>query len=326
MQKLDLRNNIKKIILALKSEEILEIFSGQPNKAVRKGDLLRLMIESKRGFDNTIILPEFEIIYKQFSANSIYETEFFAQILSFIPSVPNENRNTYLTQDAINKFYSFHSSLLSTFNLIDMVMINDKSLFDEQNNFDIEKAKSEGNLILQVIDDENVRLEKLNKILESCYKLIETVFELLKLVDSEKIEEIPRISLIDSGSDINFIIKIPKKAANKISELLNEFWEFVANNRGCRLKKKNEAIENSLSILKQLNDAREEKVIDPESAERLKLGIIQNTENIVFNNTLPKELLQENKVLSNRDILLSRTQILLLEKPNNEIDSPEENS
>ena len=89
-------------------------------------------------------------------------------------------------------------------------MINDQSLFDEQNNFDIEKAESKGNLILQVIDDENVRLEKLIKILESSYKLIETVFEFLKLVDSEKIEEIPSISLIDSGTDINFIIKIPK--------------------------------------------------------------------------------------------------------------------
>ena len=323
MQKLDLRNNIKKIIIVLKSEEIIKIFSGPPNKGIPRGDLLRLVIESKRGYDNTIINKDFEIIYKQFAAEAIYETDFIAQILSFIPSTPNENRNTYLTQDPVNRFYSFHTSLVSTFNLIDKVMINDNSLFDEQNNFDIEKAKSEGNLILQVIDDENIRLSKFIKIFESCYKLIEAVYEILNKLESEKIDEIPSISLIDSGTDINFIIKIPKKAADKISDLLREFWEFVVNNKGYRLKKKNEAIENSPTILRQLKEATDNKIIDEESSARLKFGILQNTENIVFNNTLPKQLLIEQKIVSNRDILLARTQVLLLEKSsedNNEKD------
>lgn len=320
MQKLDLRNNIKKIIVVLKSEEIIKIFTGAPNKGVPKGDLIRLIIESKRGYDNTIINKEFEIIYKQFSAEAIYETDFIAQILSYIPSAPNESRNTYLTHDHINRFYSFHNSLISTFNLIDKVMIDDKSLFDEQNNFDIEKAKSEGNLILQIIDDENVRLTKFIKIFDSCNKLIESVYEILNKIESEKIDETPSISLIDSGTDINFIIKIPKKAADKISELLKEFWEFVVNNKGYRLKKKNEAIENSLTILRQLKEATDNKILDEESSARLKLGVLQNTENIVFNNTLPKQLLIEQKIISNRDILLARTQILLLEKATDDKD------
>ena len=317
MQRLDLRNNLAIIINSLNSREILKIFDT--SSEIGKGDLIRLMIDSKRGYDSNVINEEMKQIFEQFNTKPIYETDYFSQMINFIPTAANQKKNTYLIFDPITRFYNFHKSLISTFNLIDNLLLTDRTLFDSNNDYDYKSALEKGNLTLQIIDNEYVKLQKIINILESCQKLIETVYSYSLEVNKEKIDEIALATFIDSGTDININIKLPKKAAMIIAELLKEFWDFFLINKFYRLKKKNAAIEDTLSLVKKINQALEEKNIDLETAERLKLGIISNTENIVFNNTLPKELLLESKTISNRDVLLNRTQILLLEKSSEDI-------
>ena len=313
MQKLELRNYLHQIILVLKSNEIVEYLSKANN--INKIELVRLFVQSKGGYDNFYVDVQMKKIFEEFDADSIYNSENFSYLVSFIPTAPNEGRNTFLSNDFVNKFYSFHRSLLNTFKLIDNILISNRDLFDENNNYDIVKAENEGNLVLQIIDNEDVSLSKINSVFESCVKLIETVYLLSDKVDNERLDQIPKVSLIDSGSDININITLPKKAALQISILLKEFWEFISTNKLYKLKKRNEALDNSLSLLKKIKEAEEAKVIEKEDAELLRKNILCNTEGIVFNNALPQRILLEAKTISNRELLMSKTQVLLLEQP-----------
>lgn len=321
MQKLELRNNLNEIIKRLQSREIVKFIS---NTNIDKINLLKLVVDSKGGYDQAMTDPEKEKVFLQFDAIKMYETNYFSNLISMISTASNNNRSTFVSNTILNDFYSFHKSLISTFNLIDNLLMSTKEIFNEENDFDILDAQNKGNLILQIVDEENVSLNKFNDIIFSLKELIETIYYLYDKVEKEKFESYPSISMVDSGSDINIILKIPKKAANLIAQILKEFWDIIANNNHYRLGQKLKGIEKSLTVLEKIKAAKDNGVIDAETAKVISNGIIENAENIILKNMVTKQIVLENKDYSNRQLLLDQNKRLLLEEDNQKNTAKEE--
>jgi hypothetical protein len=315
MQKLELRNNLNEIIKRLQSREIVQFLK---NNAIEKTNLLKLVVDSKGGYDQAMSDPEKEKVFEQFDTSKMYETTYFSNLISVISTASNNNRSTFISNNAINDFYSFHKSLISTFNLIDNLLMSSKEIFNEQNDFVIEDAQNKGNLILQIVDNGNVPLDKFQDIISSLEKLIENIYYLYDKVENEKFDIHPSISMVDSGSDINLILKIPKKAANLIAQIIKEFWDIIANNKSYRHGQKLKGIEHSLTVLEKIKVAKDSGIIDPETAKVISNGIIENTETIILKNTMTKQIMLERKDYSNRQLLLDQNQRFLLENPKNE--------
>lgn len=322
MQKLELRNNLNEILKKLKSVEIIDTLQKD---IIEKNIFLNLLITSKAGYDQAILDKDKENVFNQFQASTIYATTNFASLIQFVstaasvtPQRSNEvQRTTLLVNNILNDFFSFHKTLVATFKLIDNVLMNDKDIFDSKNDFNIIEAQNKGNLILEIIDNKNISLKNLSDILDSLEKLIETIYMLYDKIEKEQFDIFPTVSMIDSGSDINFVLKLPEKAANLIAQVIKEFWDFLVNNKNYKHDQKLKTIENSITVLAKIKEAKEKDIIDAETAEVLKKGIITNTENIVLKNTITKQIVMERKEYSNRDFLLEQNDKYLLESGEN---------
>lgn len=322
MQKLELRNNLNEIIKRLKSREIVEFLSSNQ---IDKGNLLKLIVDSKGGYDQATTDSEKEKVFEQFEAQKMYETNYFSHLISIVSTASNNNRSTFISNNTLNDFYSFHKSLISTFNLIDNLLMSTKEIFNDDNDFVIEDAQNKGNLILQIVDENNVSLDKFQDIISSLEKLIEMIYYLYEKVENEKFDLQPSITMVDSGSDINLILKIPKKAANLIAQILKEFWDIIANNKSYRHGQKLKGIENTLSVLEKIKDAKDKGVIDAETAKVISNGIIGNAETIILKNTAPKQIMLEKKDYSNRQLLLDQNKRFLIENGKEKEDEETEN-
>ncbi|MDT0607411.1 hypothetical protein [Croceitalea rosinachiae] len=313
MQKLELRNNLNEIIKRLMSKEIVAFLD---NSNIEKSSLLKLVVDSKGGFDQAATDPEKEKVFEQFEAVKMYETNYFSRLVSMISTAGNSSRSTYFSNMTLNDFYSFHKSLISTFDLIDNLLMSSKDIFDDNNDFDIKGAQNNGNLILQIVDEKNIALNKFQDIISSLEKLIEIIYFLYDKVEDEKFDSHPSISMVDSGSDINLILKIPKKAANLIAQILKEFWDIIANNKSYRHGQRLKGVENSLTVLEKIKDAKDKGIIDAETAKVISNGIIDQTENIILKNTVTKQIMLESRDYSNRQLLLDQNKKYLLEEGN----------
>ena len=303
MQKLDLRNSLNQLIIGLKSKEIVTFLN---QTKINKNELLRLVVESKAGFDQAIIDKDKAKVIAEFEADKIYNTNIFSTILAHISNASNDNRPTFFNSNQLNDLYSFQKTLISTFQLIDKLLISNRDIFDDSNSFNPDIAEKNGNLILQIVDDGYIDLSNFELVIQSIKELIETVYLIYEKIDKETFDLHPKITLIDSGSDISIGIKIPEKAVNTITEILKQFWDLVVNNKFYRQEQKIKALDNSLEILVKIKKAKEEKIIDAESAEIFRKGILENTEKIVLKNTMTKKILMEKRNSSNRNLMIEK--------------------
>ena len=173
-------------------------------------------------------------------------------------------------------------------------------------------------MILQVIDDENVGLLKFSEIISALEKLIDTVYFLFDKVEDEKFDVHPTLSMLDSGSDINIVVKLPEKAVNLIAQIIKQMWDLIANNSSYRHGQKLKNLEKTITVLGKLKEAKDKNIIDAETAEVLKKGIIENTEKIILKNTLTKEIVIESKEFSNRQLILEQSKRYQLSSGKNE--------
>lgn len=306
MQKLELRNNLNGLVQRLKTKELIA-FLETPQ--IEKSNLLTLVIDSKSGYDQALTESTTKKVFEQFDTEKVYNTKFFSSLVSFISNSPHDkkNRTLFLANQHLNDFYSFHKTLISTYNLIDNLLLTSRDIFDVDDKFDIESAQKNGNLILQVIDDENVGLLKFSEIISSLEKLIDTIYFLFDKVENEKFDIHPVVTMIDSGSDINIVVKLPEKAVNLIAQIIKQMWDLIANNSTYRHGQKLENLDKTITVLGKLKEAQDKNVIDRETAEVLKKGIIENAEKIILKNTLTKQIVIENKEFSNRQLILEQS-------------------
>ena len=323
MQRLDLRNNLHELITGLQSQTIVDLLDSA---ALQGNILLKHIIDSKAAFDRASTDPEMVNVFEQFNLSEIYSTNNFTSIIAFISGKGNANtsRTQFLTDQRLTTFYSQHKTLLATFNIVENLLLKDVDFFNEERTFDIVTAQNNGNLILQIIDESNVSLSKLEDILSHLQKLIENVYLLYDKVEGENFTDTPEITLIDSGSDINFSVKLPKKAANLIAQIIEQLWDVIVNNKSFRHNQKLKDVESTITVLGKINDAKESGGISPEMAEVLKKGIFENARQVILSNTLTKQIVIETKEVSNRTILLEQTKTYKLEQGENK--ETEENS
>lgn len=312
MQKLTLRNNLYQIIKQFKSHEIVELLDKPKLTGIA---LLRFIIDSKASYDRDSSDLDKIKVFKQFNLENIYSTDYYSRLVTFVSSKGNgeTSRTDFLKSNDLATFYSQHKTLIATFSIVNNLLLSDVDFFDNTESFSIPIAQNNGNLLIEIIDEGNVGFEKFRSIVNNLNKLIETIYLLYDKVEKEEFHENPIINMLDNGSDISLSIKLPKKAANLIAQIIKEFWDVIINNKTFRNNQKLKTIEDSISVMGKINEAKENGIIEPEMAEILKKGVFDNTKEIILKNALTKEIVLETKEYSNRQMLLEQTKVYQIE-------------
>lgn len=311
MLKLDLRDNLFRIINELKSHSIIDFIK---EGKIALNDLCQLVIESKEGYDRAFTYMPSRLVMSEFALQDIYKAETFTSMLDFLYKANTNQREPLLANPSFSKFYSIHNSMIYTFDLINKLLIPE-NVYDDKNKYIYEIDDNYGALILQIIEEEDISLKKFIRIVSETEKLIYIIYNVLGEINKEDIEQAtlsPTIKLLDSGSDININIVLPKKAAKIIADLLKEMWEFITSNKIYKYKRNLKGLEDSISICNKIKEAENNEVIDKETAENLIIQTLDGAAKLIFNQTITKEIVLKTTNISNREMLLQQAKHLML--------------
>ncbi|MBU2494673.1 MAG: hypothetical protein KJ571_18785 [Bacteroidetes bacterium] len=322
MQKLELRQNLKEIIEKTKSKLITEFFNNnkqEPN--TYRAALLKLIIDSKAGYDQAIIDEKQSRILNLFSANDLYKTDYYSSIIQFISTNNYDLPVSYLQNSKqINSFYTYHNTLITSYNLINDLLFQDDKLQESLELENYIEAENNGFLSFEITSENNIDFKSFSVVVSNIDELAKLVTEIISTIDKIKFNENPKLILADSGSNTVLSIKLPKEISKSISKIIDDAWLYFTNKSRYNLAKINSNLSESLEIIAKIKKAEVEKIVSPEQAELWRRGIINSTEAIIMNNTLTKSKSEEIVIISNQK-LLQETSTKLLTEGKDEISS-----
>jgi hypothetical protein len=305
MQKLELKRNLSQLIIATKSNDIINLLENKTkNPNGYSEELVTLLINSKFGFDQSILNSKQKEILNQFNAVHFYNTQSYTTLIRYVSVNNHQRTNDYLRNSKdVNDFYSYHKTLMSTYGLIDNLLFQDKSLKESSNIVSYKEAENNGFLSFEMISENNIEFENYTNVIVGINTLVSAVTGIFEKLDNLENVEKSKLILADSGSNTVLSIKLPKEISKSIAKIMDEAWTFISNRDGHELNKLNKNLKESLSIISKIDKAEKDKLISPEQSGLWKKNIADSTEKIIMNNTLTKSKSEEISIFSNQKLL-----------------------
>lgn len=315
MQKIELRKNLQEIINKTKSREIVNFFNKiETLTNGYSNEFLAILIQSKSGYDQSIIDEKQNNILEKFNAEIYYETNYYSKILKYVSNNSFTSTSHYLQKSKeISSFFTYHNTLITTFKLIDGLLFQDLNLKESVKFEDFKSAEEQGFLSFEIISEDNIDLENYSKVITNINELINVIIIVFENIEKKEFDLNPKLILADSGSNTVLSIKLPKEISKSVSNIINDAWKLLTNRTGYKLEKFNDNLGESLDILKKIKEAEKEKLIDNEQSQLWTMKIIKSTEQIVMNNTLTKSKSDEIHTVSNQKMLTEATKRYLTE-------------
>jgi|GEM_PF-3395424 len=104
-------NKIKQLISDLKSQEIMDYMNQWQ---VDKIHLLKLIVESKIGFDQAMMDKTNEQIFADLEEAKVYSLSYYSDLIMFVSTMADTNKSTLQSNYTLQNFYLFHKILFKT--------------------------------------------------------------------------------------------------------------------------------------------------------------------------------------------------------------------
>jgi len=115
MEKIEAIKRVKSIGSSLKSAEIIDYLNQWQ---IDKVHLLKLIVESKIGFDQAVADKRNESFFKELEESKVYSLNYYSDLIMFISNIGDTSRNTLQSNNTLHNFYLFHKILAKTCKLI----------------------------------------------------------------------------------------------------------------------------------------------------------------------------------------------------------------
>jgi hypothetical protein len=128
MEKGEIVKRINGIISTLKSNEIIDYLNQWQ---IDKVHLLKLIVESKIGFDQAMADKKNEQIFKEFEESKVYSLNYYSDLIMFISNISDTNRSTLQSNNTLHNFYLFHKILSKTCTII-LNLLSDDVIVEQE--------------------------------------------------------------------------------------------------------------------------------------------------------------------------------------------------
>ncbi len=309
MQKIELKKTFTEISKELNSTEVKQLLSGQEN--ITGQNIMNAVIDSKSGYDR-LVKEGYESTLNLLNAQEIYDGHGYQNMLRHITAQNVNNPHYYRGHNTISNLYALVCLLQLFEKSFDELAGISPELFDNGNlNFD--SLDEKGIVFLEIINDQLPSLKAFNKVVASVNELVDSLVEFFNLEEDNSVDTNVNIILIDSGSPINFVLKVGgPKVSKAISQIIEEAWLWLTNREGFELKKFKKNLREKTLIAQQIDEAFKNGLIEEITAEKLKRSIGNSVEQLLLNNTLTKKIAIEIETKTNREELVNMNKTLLL--------------
>lgn len=286
---------------------------------VSRQSFIRSLVDTKTIYDQALLNHNESIVLQYLSAGSVFDNNNFSLLLTAVSQIRPDvvmndeilNTNTLKSNLRILDFYAFQQSLLQLRNVFTHLLLPSEIKM-EKGIINYESNLEEGNLFFVIVDDGFPSISKLTKVFNALNNLIESIYLLLEKIEGNLLQKPSKIILLDSGTDVNIVVKVLKSVADIITKLGNDFWDFLIHRKNHNHDRNMASMDQTLDVLIKLKDARDKGAIDDITEGRLKTGIINSTQALFDNNTLPRNIAEIGRVHTNRTVLLEKNNSHLL--------------
>lgn len=293
MQRIDFVKAFTDLTVLLRSTAILRVlepgFTGN-QKGPDYAEIVNVFFESKEGYYNAVKDPVKLKILEAFGAIPLYENKSLAYITAIFPS---RQPKDLFVDDAIRNFWFLHYSLYKLGNLLQEELV--KRDFLNEPLFQV----TQGLIAFRIINSSaGIDPGILANIFNAIKELFKAVGE-INGINDEKVE----IVLLDSGSDINTIVKTSAETARSVFLIFKEMWDFFTNKKHYKHKQDMQSIMESLSVREEIKKKEDAGVLSSEEAKRLIHMVRSRTDELLNLHTIPKFLVDSEDQESQTKLL-----------------------
>lgn len=307
MQTIQFVNSLRKLVVKLKAQELVDFLTdlvnappnANPTSNINeslKAKFSELIFESRVGLYDLRQNSHTEKLVIALGISDLYNPAKLGKLVSIYLASPHL-QNIKATPDSFSQFYSFYS-------LLRWLLIFEKmcsELLEKEKVGDV--AATDGVLELQIIDYDQggIEAERMRELLSDVITLHTNVARSLGISDSHL-----RIRFADSGSDIVIAIQALKPVIDTLKGLFGEFWTKIRYKDLEDFDKKIDSLSKGLTFVAILNDQVAKKAITQEEADNLKVRVIAEMTKIMGNGgTLASddeavELVDRRKILTEK--------------------------
>jgi hypothetical protein len=306
MQKLDFTENIDSLRKLLKSDEIVKFIDKLPTgQPVDTKTLTPLIIESKSNYDKITSSDKKTEILDALEAGLFYSEKGIGDLINATlqVTIQGQQKVQLFMHSTILQFYNFHITLVNTSELCDKVLFKDK----------ITELNNDDTIIFRILINDELEISKYAKILSLLNELIDIIQKTNSSTESN-----PVITLLDSGSDTNIGIKTTVENAKSLFQIFKEVWDWMLNRKFYKSKLRNAGLLDNLYVMTAIKTAKDNGVIDDDTAKIYRETIIRRTEDLLELNVLPKTLVESQTDNNTKKLLEEYTEIKMLKSGSKE--------
>ena len=323
MQSIDYLKNLERIIADLELQGIHKILQDMlltPNdRAIGNNEkvvLPKLLLETQGKFQNLIKDPEIMRTANSIMLADFYNAKTISTMITLVNSVVNidEIRNN---RKHLPVFYSVYIRIDILLNLYKSLT----ELFFHEKMPDMDDSLATIEIEIADFQKDGMPLNVVIEMLSSTQKIYDAISNVIQVKHSNI-----RIAFFDSGSGLNISFVGVADVIKELRLSMIEFWERVKFLKFDENKKEIDAIKDTLSITKMLTEQISGGILTNEDGKRIKRIVIENLSALVKNGALLKELSSETTPYQNKELLLEKRAVPLLEPGNEAMPAPPKDS
>ncbi|WP_116108156.1 hypothetical protein [Lewinella sp. IMCC34191] len=305
MQRLEYFEDVDIAVEQLRSKDIVKQFEQRfsSSNTANFVTILPLLLESKSNFDRLVESDRFKKIFTVQGFLELYQSKNLSEITNLL--ITNSQIHQLIKYPIVLDLYFLHKNLLNAQRTKSILLPTEVESEPGEN-------INDGIIIFTVVNEDNITLEELFKIVKN---LNELFIKLSNLVGGEISE--PEIVLLDSGSDINLGIQDKAETAKSLFHIFKEIWEFFRDRKAYNENKDFDRLMKSLSYRELIKEKLDNGVITSDEAKEYDHYLKTRTEKLIGLNVLPREIVSEEKLQSNRSILIEQNPVKMIENTGN---------
>lgn len=288
MQKLDFVEAIEKVYKEMFTSDVVSDIESSLTPGLSKygSELAITLLDMYSNYNALKKDKRYSVILSALNGDELFTSDNIANLFKLFQG--DIGQIDFLNNREFRLFLDFHFTLNATYEF------TKKLLSQKKVRKSLGESGVSGVVVFRILNEE----DGLNTdIYVKIFKALELLFVTVSEIEGDG-PVVPKIILLDSGSDTNLGLEAGVKASATIFQTFKQIFDFVRFRRHERMERDNRSLLESLNVISEIKSKVEAKQITEEDGKRYTHHVKTSLNVLLGLNVMPKDLTDEAENVS----------------------------
>lgn len=288
MQKLDFVEAIEKVYKEMFTSDVVSDIESSLTPGLSKygSELAITLLDMYSNYNALKKDKRYSVILSALNGDELFTSDNIANLFKLFQG--DIGQIDFLKNREFRLFLDFHFTLNATYEF------TKKLLSQKKVRKSLGESGESGVVVFRILNEE----DGLNTdVYVKIFKALELLFVTVSEIEGDG-PVVPKIILLDSGSDTNLGLEAGVKASATIFQTFKQIFDFVRFRRHERMERDNRSLLESLNVISEIKSKVEAKQITEEDGKRYTHHVKTSLNILLGLNVMPKDLTDEAENVS----------------------------